>query len=44
MDQKNRMPPGQFLSNDLPIKHVGPIPTFLLQPGILEFGGQSKNH
>jgi len=28
MDQKNRTPPGQFLSNDLPIKHVGPVPTF----------------
>ena len=28
MDQLNRLPPGQFLSTDLPIKHVGPIPVF----------------
>ena len=28
MDDPNRLPPGQTLSNDLPTLHLGPIPTF----------------
>jgi hypothetical protein len=40
--KEGRLPPGQALTNKFPVLHYGPVPDFILPPGISASGVRLK--